>query len=358
MAEDMGERTEDPTPRRLSEARERGEIPKSADLTAAIELIGVTALLGFTGYFLWDALGGLLKRSLGADLALGGVEGDATAPMFEALRSAAVAAGPMLIGAVLVTAAAHLLQVGLVWTTQPLEPKFSRLNPITGLQRLLSVRGAIKTSTGVLKVTLVLLIGWKIVTRDLPRIAALPELGLAGGIKVIGQLGLELAIWLLSVLLLIGAADYFYQRWQQKRDLRMTKQEVIEERKSMDGDPHIKGRRMKMAREIAAQRTRSAVPKADVIVTNPTHFSVAIRYDQDEMRAPRVVAKGADHMAMEIRQLARTHGVPILERPPLARALYYGVKVGQEVPPAHYEAVAEILAYVYRLRERAAKVGA
>ena len=353
MADDMGERTEDPTPRRLAQARERGEIAKSTDLTAAIELIGVTALLGFTGVFLWDAMGGLVKRSLSEDLALGSDQGQIAPALIDAIKSAALAVSPMLLGVVLVTTAAHLLQVGLLWTFTPLEPNFGRLNPIAGMQRLLSPRGGVRTVVGVLKVVLVLIIGWRLVVRDLPRIAALPELGLGGGIKVIGKLGLELAIWLLAVLLIIGAADYFYQRWQQRRDLRMTKQEIIEERKSMDGDPQMKGRRLKMAREIAAQRTRSAVPKADVIVTNPTHFSVAIQYDQERMGAPKVVAKGADHMAMEIRQLARAHDVPILERPPLARALYYGVKVGHEVPPAHYEAVAEILAYVYRLKEKA-----
>jgi flagellar biosynthetic protein FlhB len=152
-------------------------------------------------------------------------------------------------------------------------------------------------------------------------------------------------------MLIIGVADYMYQRWQYTQDLKMTRHEVTDERKSMEGDPEIKARRFRMARQMALQRVNQAVPKADVIVTNPTHFSVALRYDAETMAAPRVVAKGVDFLAMRIRQIAMTHGVPIVERPPLARALYYGVEVGRDVPAEHYQAVAELLAYVYRLDE-------
>jgi len=148
--------------------------------------------------------------------------------------------------------------------------------------------------------------------------------------------------------------DLLYQRWQHTEDLKMTKQQVKDERRSSEGDPEVKSRRFQMAREIIRQRLGAAVPEADVVVTNPTHFAAALKYDSDEMAAPRLVAKGADHLAMQIRLIAVAHGVPIVERPPLARALYRNVEVGQEVPSDLYEAVAEVLAYVYRLEGRAA----
>ncbi len=144
-----------------------------------------------------------------------------------------------------------------------------------------------------------------------------------------------------------------FQRWQHKQDLKMTKHEVKEERKSMEGDPQLKGRRARMMQEIAQQKAQAEVPKADVVVTNPTHYSVALRYDAETMRAPRVVAKGVDHLALHIRHIARTHGVPIVERPPLARGLYFGVDAGREVPAEFYEAVAEVLAFVYRIEQDA-----
>jgi len=154
-------------------------------------------------------------------------------------------------------------------------------------------------------------------------------------------------------MLIIGVADFLYLKWQFRRDMRMTKQEVEEERRSMDGDPKVKAKRFKMMRDIIFQQNRATVPTADVVVTNPTHFSVAIRYDKDTMLAPKVVAKGADQAALFIRQIAKAHGVPIVERPPLARALYFGVELGHEVPHEQYEAVAELLAYVYRLNKAA-----
>jgi len=164
---------------------------------------------------------------------------------------------------------------------------------------------------------------------------------------------LILALWLAVILLLIGIIDWLYQRWQHKEDLKMTKQQVKDERRSMEGDPQVKGRRLRMMRDILVQQIQANVPVADVVVTNPTHFAVALRYDTETMRAPRVVAKGGDYMAQRIRLVAASAGVPIIERPPLARGLYFGTEVGQEISPVYYEAVAEILAYVYRLDNEA-----
>lgn len=355
MADDMGERTEDPTPRKRMEARNEGRVAKSKDLAGAAELIGAAVLLAVTGAWVWDSMGAIMRRALDpADPA----EALDVAPMIAVALDAEErllrTAGPVLLGLFVVGVLAHFIQIGFLFTTKPLEPKLDRLDPIKGFFNTFGKQGLVKTGVGGVKLICIAIAGAIIMVKDAELLAGLPVLGVREGLMAVGGLALELSIWILVVMLLIGVADWMFQRWHHTKQLRMTKQEVEDERKSSDGDPQVKGRRYRMMREIAAHRTRQAVPTADVIVTNPTHFSVAIKYDATLMRAPRVVAKGADHMALQIRQIASAHAVPILERPPLARALYYAVEVGHEVPPAQYEAVAEVLAYVYRLKGKAA----
>jgi flagellar biosynthetic protein FlhB len=193
-----------------------------------------------------------------------------------------------------------------------------------------------------------------VVLRDIPSILHLADLDANQILPAAGHLVFLLALKLAVLLLLLALLDYAFQRWQHERDMRMTKEEVKEEMKRMEGDPLVKQRRSRVARQLAMQRLSSAVPHADVVVTNPTHFAVALRYDGQTMQAPKVVAKGADYLAARIRQLAVINGVPMVERKELARALYRDVEVGQQIPPQFYSAVAEILAYVYRLSGRSA----
>ncbi len=353
MADDMGERTEQPTAKRLEEARNRGNIAKSADLSSAVDLIGGTILLITLGAFLVESLGGVMRRVLEDGWRAGGPDerGLETLMRFIAGRTLATAL-PFLGSMLLVAWLAQILQTGLVFTLYPLQPKFDRLNPMKGVGRLLGTRSLVKTLTNSVKLVVVCTISTLILRGRIAQLTLLPSLSFLAVVKAILDLVVVLAIWLLAVLLVLGIIDYVYQRWQHNRDMRMTKQQVQDERRAMEGDPQIKGRRIRMAREIAMQRINRHVPDATVIVTNPTHFSVAIRYDGQTMRAPRVVAKGVDFMAMRIRQVANLHNVPIVERPPLARGLYYGVDEGREIPPDFYQAVAEVLAYVYRQDDR------
>jgi flagellar biosynthetic protein FlhB len=249
----------------------------------------------------------------------------------------------------LVAYVTQLAQVGLLFTFQPLKPKISQLNPIAGAKKLLGVRSLVKSGVNILKLIVVIGVAYLITVKRLPILVALPRMNSIAAVAEIGKLGLELAIWLVVLLLVLAFVDYIYQKWQHRKDLKMTKHEVKDERRSMEGDPAVKGKRLRMAREIAMQRIAQDVPQADVVIANPTHFSVAIRYDEKNMDAPVVVAKGADFLALRIRQLARFAGVPVIARPPLARALYWGTEVGDAIAPAHYEAVAELLAYVYRI---------
>jgi len=350
VAEDLGERTEDPTARRLRQARDRGQVPKSQDLTSAVTMLA--AVIVFVG------LGGVsLQRgsSFMTRFLAGEVEGDqfATSSIGQAVsyvaREGAYIITPILLFVFVIVLASQIAQVGWLFTTYPIKPRLSKLNPVAGVQKLFNKRNLVKSVVNSGKLAVVIIICVIVIGSNVGEIVRLPYLGFRQAFYAMGLLVLELSVWLLVLLLVLAFIDLLFQRWQHRQDLKMTKHEVKDERKDVEGDPQVRGRRLRMAMEIAMQRARHEVPDADVIVTNPTHYSVAIRYAPETMNAPRVVASGVDQMALRIREIAIAHGVPLVERPPLARALFYGVPPGQEIPPQHYEAVAEILAYVYRL---------
>ncbi len=355
MAEEMGERTEQPTARRRSEARNKGQIAKSQDFGAAIDMTGGFLVVLFLGAPLMGSLAGIVRHLLDARVSGHGLrEAEIGDYVAWAGLQAALALGPFLLVAVLVSALSQFVQVGWLLTLYPLRPKLDRLNPLGGVKRLFSKRSLMKTLVNTLKLAVCGFVAVQIIRRQFDAAIALPVLDLVPAAMLVLRILAVLAAWLLVLLFIVGIIDLVYQRWQQTRDMRMTKQEVKDEHKSMEGDMETKGRRLRMARSMLMQRMSQTVPTADVIVTNPTHFSVALKYDSATMKAPRVVAKGADELAFRIRQIATAHGVPIVEKPPLARALYSGVDVGKEVAPQFYEAVAEVLAYVYRLANRAA----
>ncbi|MEM6855142.1 MAG: EscU/YscU/HrcU family type III secretion system export apparatus switch protein, partial [Planctomycetota bacterium] len=210
-------------------------------------------------------------------------------------------------------------------------------------------RSGVRLVMSIGKFVLIGAIAGYVIYRDMEKILHLAELSVVQAFIASAQMVFHLAMILAALLIVLALLDYWYQKWQHNKDLMMTKDQVKKEMKDMDGDPLVKQRRARVARQLAMQRMAQAVPNADVIVTNPTHFAVALKYDKDDMQAPKVIAKGSDFMAMRIRQIAAVHGIPLVERKPLARALYAGVEVGQEIPQEHYAAVAEILAYVYRL---------
>lgn len=353
MAEDLGEKTEDPTSKRLADARERGQIARSADLSAAVVLSFAAIIMFLLGPRLFDGLGAYMRTALEPG-SLG--RGLTPAPLMDSVNLALAVGGRLLFPIMVVMAVAawieQVAQVGWNFTLEPLTPKIDRLSPIKGLKNIFSRKSLVKAIVNIGKLVLIAAVAMLVVQGDAAEIVALPSLTAGGAALVAARLMIELALWILAVLLFIGFVDRSYQVWQHKHDLRMTKHEVKDERKSTEGDAETKARRQRMAREIMRQRLRGDVPKADVIVTNPTHYAVAIKYDPEAMSAPKVIAKGADHMALQIRLIASGAGVPIVERPALARALYRSADVGREIPVEWYEAVAEVLAYVYRLDGR------
>lgn len=355
MPEDLGERSEAPTSKRLSDAREKGQLAKSTDLSSALLLLSaVGAIIMLSGPVI-DGIGQTVRSELERGLTdLASDDASVISAFATLFGRIGIIIAPMLLLFALAAYLSHFVQIGWLLTTKPLEPQLSRLNVLKGIAKLFSKRSLARAVINVLKVAIIAAVTASICKNALPLIAALPLLDPSQAVMAVSGIILKLTLWLLLVLLFLGVVDLLYQRWQHTEDLKMTRQEVKDERKSTEGDPEVKARRMRIARQIALQRLRSDVPKADVIVTNPTHFAVALKYDPKTMRAPRVVAKGADFLALQIRNIAASHGVPIVERPPLARALYYNVEVGREVPYEQYEAVAEVLAYVYRLEGRQA----
>lgn len=355
MADDAGERTEAPTPRRRTEARERGQIAKSNDLSSALILVGGMLCMRWLAPQMMASLMSVMKAYLPVDdpAEMAGIDLVSVISSIGMITLAAV--GPILLGLVLLAVASNLLQVGFLFTLYPLKPKGDKLNPINGIKRLFSTRTIMQLAMNLVKLVVVCAVAyWAIMDRMDDILLAL---GLEGWQQVVlvSKVLYEVGIRLASVLLIIALFDFAWQRYKHERDLKMSKQEIKEEMRRMEGDPLVRRRRLRMQYAAALQRIKSAVPKADVVVTNPTEYAVAIKYDADTMRAPKVVAKGQHHMARRIREIAIKHGIPIVERKPLAQALFKMVEIGQEIPEQFYKAVAEILAYVYELSGKAGR---
>lgn len=331
----------------------QGNIPRSQDLSAAVMLLASLFLLWMFGQRMLSVMHRMLQVALSGNMADPLTGTDELAKTWMALLMMGVgAAGPVILGVLIAGILVNFWQVGLLMTLKTIKPSLSKLSPLKGIQNIFSLRGGVRLLMSIGKVAIVGTVAAICLHGDLPKVGALagqdPNTALAAAATLVFWLALKIAI----VLLILAILDYAYQKWQHEEDLKMSKQEVKDEMRSMEGDPEVKRRRFAVAQQLVMQRVQQAVPNADVVVTNPTHFAVALRYDGETMNAPKVVAKGADFLALRIRQIAAANGVPIVERKELARALYRYVEVGQEVPPEHYAAVAEILAYVYRLSGR------
>lgn len=354
--DDFDEKTEAPTPRRREEARERGQIARSADLSAAVGLLVAMIALHFLGPAMFRDMIRLTQNMLSYSAPNATLPSSMTDLGVLGAVALAKMAAPICLVLMVTAILVSLAQVGFLFTFHPIEPNFQKIDPISGFFRLLSMESAVKLAISLLKVALIGGVAYVTVKKYIPQIVNITDLdymqiaGFASSLMFL--LGLRLAI----VLLIIAIFDYAYTRYKHEQQLRMSKQELKEELRRMEGDPLVRERRRRVARQLAAQRMAYAVPKADVVVTNPTELAVALKYDVAAMAAPKVVAKGAGYMAARIRRIAIANNVPIVERKPLAQALYRTVEIGQEVPPALYKAVAEILAYVYELTGKSSRV--
>ncbi len=351
MAEESDlEKTEDASAKRLEKAREQGDVPRSRELaTCAVLFASGMGLL---------MLGGNLTLALRASLKTGLQFERAAAfdPMFlltqisQSIGSLLLAFTPLACLLIFTALAAPIMVGGWVFSNTVFVPKFNRLNPINGITNLISVNSGVELIKSIAKTILVGIVAYIVISRDMEPMLTLSQQPLASGISEVSHLMLTGFIAMVSVLVLIAAIDVPYQLYHYAQKHKMTKQEVKDESKESEGNPEIKGRIRQQQREMARRRMMTEIPKADVVITNPTHYAVAIKYQENGMRAPVVVAKGADVIALKIREIAGEHNVPTLESPKLARALFAHTELGDEIPEALYSAVAEVLAYVFQMR--------
>ncbi|GIX47067.1 MAG: flagellar biosynthesis protein FlhB [Candidatus Tectimicrobiota bacterium] len=350
MAETAQERTEAATPRRRQRARQEGQVAKSREIATASLFLGNLLLLAFAGATVGRRLQQLATEAF---TSLDRLPETATAVyallLHYVLRLLAILA-PFLVVSVGAALASHLLQSGLVWAPQALVPRLERLSPWQGLQRLVSVQALVELGKALGKVGLVAAVAYITIVAEAEHLTAWPMLEPPALAVHFQKSLLRLGTRTLYPILGLALLDYLWQRWQYEKRLRMTRQELKEERKEDEGDPHVKARIRSLMRTLARRRMMEEVPKADVVITNPTHLAVALRYDRYTMPAPKVVAKGAGLLAERIRAVARRHGVPVVESRAVAQSLYKTVDIGHYIPASLYKAVAEILAYVYRLR--------
>lgn len=350
------EKTESPSAKRLSEAREKGDIPRSRELnTIIILLVGAVGVL-VSGKQIGAGLGEIMQRMLSIDRSIFFDPIVMLKMTGDVLLDAFLLITPLLLALLLSVFISPMLIGGFAFSTQSLAPKFDRLDPIKGIKKLFSMQGLMELVKSILKVVLVgglaaLLI--YLLFRDILALGSLEfEQAYMASSEMVGWFFLAVC----STVILIAAFDVPFQVWQHRKKLRMTKQEVKEERKNTEGNPEVKGKIRRLQIEAAMRRMMEEVPKADVIITNPTHYAIALRYDDKRMRAPRVVAKGTDLVAARIREIAQENNVPLFSAPPLARAIYFTTEINDEIPARLYLAVAQVLAYIFQLK-RASKAG-
>ncbi len=345
-----GEKTEEPTPKKRADARKKGTVAKSQELnTAFILLIGFLIVR-----ILWEYIYGniaeytvYLYSHLSQSTSTEGISELFIGIMILLAKTVL----PIMFAILIVGLAINVFQVGLMLSTERLEPKLDNLNPINGFGRIFSKRSLVELIKSIFKIVVIGFFLYLYLKDQIPLLPQFIFFDLAHSLATAADIIFTMAFQVVAVIMVMAAADYAYQCWQTTQDLKMSKQEVKDEYKQMEGDPQIKGKIKQKQRQMAMQRMMQEVPKADVIVTNPTHLAVALSYKKG-MIAPTVVAKGQDLVAERIKQIAREHRILIVENKPVARALYEAVEVGDMVPAELYQAVAEILAYVYRIKHR------
>ncbi|HUY90337.1 MAG TPA: flagellar biosynthesis protein FlhB [Pirellulales bacterium] len=353
MADQDADKTQDPTPHRRQQAREQGQVARSQDLgSAALLLAGLSALL-MLGEPLIGTMGALAQRCLGETPAPADVD-SALAQFNDLVWLVAPPLLPVLAAMLVVSIGVNVAQVGLLFLPEKLAPDLSRIDPLKGFSRMFSLTGVARLGFGFVKVVLVAAVAYAVLSGHRDAVLGLSGLGLPEIAVYLVDCLLWTGIKIAAALLFLALLDYGFQWWRQEQDLRMTLQEIREEMRNLQGDPQIISRRRQVQRQLVMNRLKTAVPKADVVITNPTELAIAIEYDLETMAAPVVVAKGAGVLAQRIRRLALENGIPIVEKKPLAQALYKDVELNHPIPNKMYAAVAEVLAYVYQLKGKTA----
>lgn len=351
-----GEKTEPATAKKLKDARDEGKVAKSRELNSAFDLIVLFLCLkifvSFVGEKFIDIFSYIYENMPDfVKINEGGLSVQAVAGLIASvtLKSLLIMLPFMAFGFV-VTLLVSIVQVGWKVSTKPMKPELSKLNPLNGFKRIFSKDSLFELVKSILKIVIIIYIAYTSIKDNANDLFALYDLGLNQAVALVGTLIINTGIKISIVYLVIGLADFIYQQHKFNEDMKMTKQEVKDEYKNTEGDPQIKGRQRRKMQEVSQKRMMQDVPKADVVITNPTHFAVALKYEAEVSSAPVVLAKGEDYLAQKIKEVARENKIEIVENKPLARMLYHNVDVGAEIPPELYQAVAEVLAAVYKAK--------
>ncbi len=360
MAEekDDSQKTEEPSQKRLDDAHQKGNVANSREVTHWFMMFAIVMGVVMFAPGALSSMARALVVFFESPHAIAMDPGGIQAWLLELLVRVGLAMAPVFGLLVFAAIAASLIQVGPIFTAAPMKPSFSKISPMAGLTRLFSMQSTVEFLKGSAKIAIVGAMAYYLLRPELDGLERFYDFDMVALLAVLNTLTIKLIVGVLAVMAAIAALDIFYTRFSRHRKLRMSREELRDEHKESEGDPLVKGRLRQIRMERARRRMMQEVPKANVIITNPTHYAVALRYDQASMGAPKVVAKGTDLVARRIRELAEEHKIPIVSNPPLARALYANVELDQEVPPEHYKAVAEIIGYVMRLRRSGSRPGA
>ena len=344
------ERTEPATPRRIEKAREEGQVARSQELTTFSLLMVAAAGIAFIGANVVDKLLNIMKAGMQLERELAFQPDLMLNRFYELSIEGLIAIAPLLLPLAVVAFFAPMMLSGWMMSTKALMPRFDRINPVNGFGRIFSVHSLVELVKALAKTAVIGGVATLIIWQKKEEVMALMTVPVDAGISRTGDYLATSFLLIIGAMVLVVAIDVPFQIWQHAKQLRMTKEEIRKEHKEDEGDPYVKAKIRGLQREAARRRMMAEIPKADVIVTNPTHYAVALKYKSDSMRAPTVVAKGVHLLAARIRELGEEHRVPILEAPPLARALYFHTELESEIPEKLYAAVAEVLAYVFQLR--------
>ncbi|USG67941.1 flagellar biosynthesis protein FlhB [Brevibacillus ruminantium] len=345
-----GEKTEKATPKKRQDARKKGQVVKSSDLSPAFGLMAVFLVLSALGASMLHSMQNVFRESL-LTFSTWQVNQENLGVITTKIGwEIAKIVGPVLATIFVVSLIVNYAQVGWLFTTETIRFKPEKLNPIQGAKRMFSLRSLVELCKSLLKISTGILVAYMIlwdVRNELSRLSLQP---LEATLSFAGTEAAKLGLFIGMLLLILAVMDYAYQKYDHEKNLRMSKQDIKDEHKQSEGDPLIKGKIRERQRSMAIRRMMQELPNADVVITNPTHFAVAIRYDSKEMHAPTVIAKGQDYMALRIKEVAKQHRIITMENKPLARALHSQVEIGQQIPEELFKAVAEVLAYVYKLQ--------
>jgi flagellar biosynthetic protein FlhB len=353
MSEDSGEKSEQPTGHKLSQAREKGQVPKSMEVSASVVLLVACGALFLLGPYGWGRIAEFFRRVVWRNVDFSGDPMRLWEILNLALEESLIIILPLALIILVASLLINLYQLGgfmMVWDT--IAPKIDKIDFIKGFGRFFKIRTLVECLKSIFKMTVIFLVGYLVIKARLGDFVLMSDMKPPAMAVLALSIALEIFLKTVLLLLILAAMDYGYQRWQFNEDMKMTKQEVKDEYKQIEGDPVVKNRIRQAQRDASRKRQLADVPKSDAVVANPEHFAVALRYDKNEAPAPVVTAKGVDFLALRIKDIAKEHKIPIIENKPLAQALYKAVEVGETIPTEFYKAVAEVLSYVYRVKGR------